>query len=103
MTTIEAWKRMKVGQKAENKAGYLFYKYDDYGFMLSLQESLLSDEAALADDWEIVKEPKKIIYLDVVWALSKDYSQIVAKTSGVDIGFELLNKPPMTMTLEWVD
>ena len=104
MNLIEAWKQAKEGQAIKQNATFgskILRKTTDDEDIRRFIFQELRPEFLLADDWEIAKEKKKIVYQKVEWELGNAGRDITIKSNGVIVGFGHLGKPPMIMTLEW--
>ena len=102
MNIIEAWKQAKEGQIIRRKSSSTqVTKHEEIGLTRNLWFHTGGDFDALADDWEIVKKKKKFVMANISFELGKDHGDIVLKRDGIIMGFQFLDKPPMTMTLEW--
>ena len=107
MNIIEAWKQAKEGQYIERKLtpGIWTLIKTPKGSKAGITkvfECGLPEDFVLAGDWEIVKEKKRAVHTKVMWMLSCGVCMPYHAPDGYGPAFpNFLNKPPMTMTLEW--
>ena len=102
MNLIEAWKRAKECQsiKRKNCPSRSYEKSNGY-FQDIFNKTCEPD--LLADDWEIVKEKKKVVIEGVQWHIDKSGIGVTYPLSyrnSADFK-QLLDKPKMKMTLEY--
>ncbi len=103
MDIIAAWKLAKEGQRIHRK-GYEYARFiKDKSAFLTLFKNFCGndmDDWILSDDWEIIKEKKKVV-IENVECMEGDYKNknFILYCKGNPSGITL--DIPMTMTLEW--
>lgn len=111
MNLIECWNKAKDGQPIVNNDGLTFHKTNCESFLNVFKSAWMTQEQALADDWEIVKEKKKVV-IEMEWEQCENTIEgqrgntniihpVMHINSDIDNWRDLPKHKKMKMTLEW--
>ncbi len=98
MNLIEAWKTNPKGRWTYEGVTINLSSYESF---VALTRGIYRDEYLLADDWEIVKEKKKVVIEDAEFFKSICNGDLTLETCQKIRKTNVPYNKPIKMTLEW--